>query len=570
MNANMSSAQAQKKNAQEFRRQLTVLHQAAIGVIQVRTKEPYRAVEAMRDFAFAENLDFKLWTVLQGWQSFDKTKPTDEPTIDSTVEPLQALKKITAMDMPPAQRANNAFPERGVYVMMHPHKMLTQHLGMVQIIKEYSKTFCTHYRRLVIVTPFSYQLPEELQDDVIILDFDPPSFAELKESLQRFLSDIKEDKRPRYSDAELDKIVANGTGMTRTEFENAVSRATVAKRAQLPNVPVDELSKMIGDVKTEVVKRSEVLELMEPEPIENIGGLDNLKEWIGKRRTVFSQAARDFGIEPPKGIALIGPPGTGKSASAKAIASVLGLSMLKFDVGRVFQSLVGQSEARVREALKMVDAQSPCVLLIDEADKAFQVGSGGDSGVGQRVLGAILTWMQETKSPVFTVVTANRVENLPSEFLRRGRLDEVFSVTTPNETERLEIIKIHLRKRKQDFNRVSGLEEAVASSAGYVSAELEAAVKDGLIEAFTGGIPITGALIAQQLQYMVPLSEAFKAQFDAMATWAENNARPASRAEGETSQPKLRRRTPVVASAPVQTTGGRAMALDAPKSALDS
>jgi SpoVK/Ycf46/Vps4 family AAA+-type ATPase len=567
----MSNAQAQKKNAQEFRRQVTVLHQAAIGVIQVRTKEPYRAIEALRDFAFADNLDFRMWTILQGWQTFDKTKPTDEPSVDNVVEPLTALKKITAMDLPPGkQRSDNAFPERGIYVMMHPHKPLAQNIGMVQIIKEYAKTFSSNYRRLVLLTPFSYQLPEELQDDVIIVDFDPPSFAELKESLQRLLADIHDPKRPRYSDPELDKIVANGTGMTRFEFENAVSRALVSKRASLPAIPIDDMTKMVGDVKTEVVKRSEVLELMEPEPIANIGGLDNLKEWIGKRARVFSQAARDFGVEPPKGIALIGPPGTGKSASAKAIASVLSLPMLKFDVGRVFQSLVGQSEARVREALKMVDTMAPCVLLIDEADKAFQVGSGGDSGVGQRVLGAILTWMQETKAPVFTIVTANRVENLPSEFLRRGRLDEVFSVTTPNETERMEVIKIHLRKRKQDAAAITGLEEAVASSAGYVSAELEAAVKDALIEAFTGAQPITGALIAEQLQYMVPLSQAFSAQFQAMATWAEQNARPASRVEGETSQPKVRRRTQAPTAVPATTTGGRAMALDAPKNSLDS
>lgn len=910
MTRSMSEAQQRKRNAQEFRRTFTILHQAAIGVTQVRTKEPFRAIEALRDFAFADSMEFKLWTILQGWQTYDKQRPTDEPTADNLIEPLAALKAITGMG------GGEGFSDRGVYVMMHPHKPLAQHIGMVQCIKEYAKTFSSGYRRLVLLTPYTYTLPEELQDDVVILDFDPPSYAELKDIYDKLINDVPQARRPRYTEDEVDQIINNGAGMTKQEFENAVSRALVSRRAQLPNIPLAEFSGLVSEVKTEVVKRSEVLELMEPDDIRNIGGLDNLKAWITKRRSAFSQDARDFGVEPPKGIALIGPPGcqpagskvliadgtwknveevvegdvlmspqrdgtnipvpvvetlryenravyrvtttgrggersylcshnhilpmlvlnrpgphgerkrvtelaemsvddflsrgetfrqkarvfttpafdlpdadlpvhpyvlgallgdgnltellhrydaeegygnrlrffnadsaviarmeacgvvfssrrwdqghwaceiadgpvkdgmrrlglmgytsrdkfvpedymrgslnqrlellaglidtdgtfecfstksevlardvcdlihsiggvatyrartttcngrkfnsfrvsystaeheipctmdhkrrgprdidwknprntsfkveyvgedtvygftlgfgsqwyvtddwlvthnTGKTASGKAISSVLGIPMLKFDVGRVFQSLVGQSEERVRNALKLVDTMAPCVLLIDEVDKMFQVGSGGDSGVGQRVLGTMLTWMQETKSPVFLIVTANRTENLPSEFLRRGRLDEVFNVTVPNEVERLEIMKIHLRKRKQDPEAITGLEEAVERSNGYVSAEIEAAVKDAIIEAFTTNQPVTGALIAEQFQYMVPLSVAFKEQFDRMAEWAQNNARPASVAPGEEvgkAVPRVRQRSRI---APATAVAGRSLALD--------
>jgi SpoVK/Ycf46/Vps4 family AAA+-type ATPase len=294
---------------------------------------------------------------------------------------------------------------------------------------------------------------------------------------------------------------------------------------------------VIMRVKTEVVKRSEVLEMMEPGSIEDIGGLENLKAWVRKRAGCFGQAARDFGVEPPKGIALIGPPGTGKSLGAKAIASVLGIPALKFDVSRVFNSLVGSSEARVRSALKMVDMMAPCVLMIDEADKAFAGqaggGGGGDSGVGMRVLGAILTWMQETKAPVFMVVTANRTAGLPSEFLRKGRLDEIFSVTTPHEGERLDILKIHLRKRGQNPDTVEGLADVAAYSNDYVPAELEAGVKDAIIEAFSTGVPVTGALIKDQISYMTPLKIAFAEDFAAMEKWAKENARPASLEPGQ-------------------------------------
>lgn len=538
MSTNMTSEQASKKNAQEFRKQISTLHQAAIGVIQVRTKEPFRAIEAMRELAFGESMEFKLWTILQGWQTYNKDRPSDDPECDSVVDPLAALKAITGMG-----GTGTGFKEKGIYVMMHAHKMLTQHLGMIQCVKEYSKSFPVGQRRLILLTTFGYTLPEELQDDVVIIDFDPPSFAELKESFVRLIEGINPAKRPRFSSDEIDQIISNGAGMTQHEFENAVSRALVTKRALLPQLPVTDMSHLVGEVKTEVVKRSEVLELMEPDSIDNIGGLDELKDWIRKRARVFSQEARDFGVEPPKGIALIGPPGTGKTASAKAIASVLNLPLLKLDIGRVFQSLVGQSEQRVREATKMVDSMAPCVLMIDEADKAFQVGSGGDSGVGQRVLGTLLTWMQETKSPVFMVVTANRTENLPSEFLRRGRLDEIFNVTVPNEAERHEIIKIHLRKRKQNPAAIAEMAVAVERSNGYVSSEIEAAVKDALIEAYTTGVPVTGSLIKDQFEQMVPLSVAFKEQFDAMALWASNNARPASRdSSGKSPAPRVRQR----------------------------
>lgn len=561
----MTSAQALKKNADDFKRSFHTLHRAAIGVTQVRTKEPFRAIDALRDFAYTQKMEFKVWTILQGWQTGDRTNPDRDPAVDNVIDPLAALKAITAMGGP----ANaEGFPNPGLYVMMHPHKQLSQHLGMVQIVKEYAKTFAGSKQRLVLLTPFGYTLPEELQDDVVILDFEPPSFAELRETYDRLAEDMPPDRRMKFNAAAIEGIISTGAGMTKQEFENAVSRAIITHAGALPNVQPDAFKGVVAKVKTEVIKRSEVLELMEPVPMDRIGGLDNLKDWVGKRAHCFSQDARDFGVDAPKGIALIGPPGTGKSAASKAISSVLGIPLLKLDVGRLFAGIVGASEARVREALRMVDSMAPCVLFIDEVDKAFNTNnSGGDSGVGTRILGTLLTWMQETQSPVFMIVTANRTENLPSEFLRRGRLDEVFSVTVPNEAERLEITKIHLRTRKQDVDSIPDLEAAVVASAGYVAAELEAAVKDAILEAFVRKQPVTGALIAQQLSYMQPLSVAFADQFARMAEWAENNARPASVAEGEavgagTPRQRQRVRVPSTAAVVEPKVGGRGISLD--------
>jgi len=370
------------------------------------------------------------------------------------------------------------------------------------------------------------------------------------------------DKRPKFTPEEKRKVMAAAAGMSQHEFETGFSRAVVTHRKKLPNVDAQLIIDEVMKAKIEVVKRSEVLEVMSGVDMSTVGGLENLKEWLTMRAACFSQDAIDFGIETPKGIALIGPPGTGKSLVGKATSSLLGLPLIKFDISRVFQSLVGQSEERVRAALKMLDAMAPCVVFLDEVDKAFQVGSGGDSGVSQRILGLILTHMQETPHPIFWVASANRVDNLPSEFLRRGRLDEVFSVSVPEADERLDIIKIHLKKRGKNPDDIDDLQAAVDKSNGYVPAELEAAVKDAIIEAYSKKVEITGELIGEQLANMKPLSEAFADQFNRMTEWADNNARPASKSK-EKAQAAVRARTRPSTAAGVKTGGRAGMNLDA-------
>jgi SpoVK/Ycf46/Vps4 family AAA+-type ATPase len=222
---------------------------------------------------------------------------------------------------------------------------------------------------------------------------------------------------------------------------------------------------------------------------------------------------------------------TGKSLCAKAIAGVLGLPLIKFDVGRVFGSLVGQSEERVRSALKQLEACAPVTVLLDEVDKGLGGAhtSGGDSGVSKRVLGTILTHMQESGAPIYWVFSANRTDGLPPELLRKGRLDEVFCVTVPSSREREQIFDIHLRKRKQDPSKIKCLDKAVEFSEGYVGSEIEAAVAEAVNQAFhTGAKAVTVHDIIQQLNVMKPISVAFKDDFDAMAKWAQNNARMSS------------------------------------------
>jgi SpoVK/Ycf46/Vps4 family AAA+-type ATPase len=248
-------------------------------------------------------------------------------------------------------------------------------------------------------------------------------------------------------------------------------------------------------------------------------------------------------VDNPKGCGLIGPPGTGKSAAAKAVGAALQIPIIRFDVSRVFGSLVGESEARVTSALNMIDAMAPCVAFVDEVDKAFDMSSGGgDGGTGKRVLGKVLTHMQESDKPIFWIVTANRTSGLPPELLRKGRLDEIWSVTVPSEEERTAIFDIHLRKRNQSWDEIGDKQAVLDASNGYVGAEIEASVKEAVLELYLDDGAEIGELLVAALGNMKPLSEAFGEQFAQMAEWAENNARASSSTGGH-----RRRRVPAPA-----------------------
>lgn len=547
----MTNAQRSAANAAEFRRKFGILHKASCAVTLCRTKEPFRAIEALKSFAFGEtDFGFKYWTVLGGWHTPNKLQPEEPPENDNNADLLGAM------------RAVNDFGN-GLYVVFYPHHWIGKVPPLTQIIKDYARALPETRKRVMLLCPPGFTLPVELQDDVTIIDFELPAFSEVREVYSRTMEALPPAKRPKFTTDDIDRIIAAGSGMTAHEFEAALTRALVTHRELLPRLPIDTITDEVMAVKVEAVKRTEVLEVLPVENMDSVGGLANLKRWVAQRKKCFSQEAADFGIDPLKGVLLAGPPGTGKSLISKAIAYTLGLPLIKFDVSRVFASLVGQSEERVDQALKMAEAMAPCVLFLDEIDKALG-GShegGGDSGVSKRVLGKILTWLQENDKPVFCVFSANRVESLPTELIRRGRLDEIFSVSVPNASERREVLAIHLKKRRQDPVKID-LTAAVDASEGYVPAEIEAAVKDAIIESFDHGLPVTGESIAAQLRLMTPLSVAFASQFEAMREWAERNARPANGNEEDevarlTPRARPRQRTAIAA-----TGAARAMDLD--------
>ena len=933
-----------------FVREFGVLVRAGVGVVMVHTREPHRTHDVLREYAFSVQKSFKVWDAVYGWRHYPDN-PAEKITVDKILDVYAAMKRIADLDNNGEAEWSGDDDNGGVFVMHYPHWTMGKHPGIIQCLKHYVRAFATTKQRLVLLVPEGFTPPLELQNDITIMDFPLPSPGELREALVKIIGDGLADgySGDVFAEEEVDTLVSNAQGMTKLESENAFSEAIITNADTWPDTPFVDFNRVLLECKTDVVKRSEVLELMEAANFDEVGGLDLFKEYVSQRTRAFTEEAREFGVDVPKGVMLIGPPGclygttrmrykrgqrnsgqeitleslyrkfngigagkpwdttlptllqsfdvetgrvvynrvvdvtcsgikklyhlhteggrslvltgnhpvltsrrgyvpaseltvedglvvrgsmlpragsvrqgrmkrvvvegllyypsgwsktitepttgkeyhyqrqhrarlvveahinrmsypelvrrlredptwcrgmevirsgfivhhldnnplndtltnlcvmpkaehdalhtdeynfnteyttldtvrsvvacgsgntydvqmedplnnfstadgilvhnTGKSLCAKAVSSALGLPLIKFDVSRVFGSLVGQSEERVRAALSQLDAMAPCVsgdtqitvgmfgqtmtakelhiayakpksiptvdergklkttlllgtlcrgakktliitdeegntitvthnhkllvlggdgvtvwkqaadlevggglvraeeikttkivsiedgpvtevydlccgeeahtyvsngfvshncvALIDEVDKGLGGAqhSGGDSGVSRRVLGNILTHMQESTAPVYWMFTANRAESLDPALIRKGRLDEVFCMTLPNIVERMEIMRIHLLKRKQDPKKIKDLAKAIKESKGYVGSEIEAAVAEAVNQAFHSKGKVTGKLISEQLGFMKPISEAFKEDFDAMMEWAENNAR---------------------------------------------
>jgi ATP-dependent 26S proteasome regulatory subunit len=312
------------------------------------------------------------------------------------------------------------------------------------------------------------------------------------------------------------------SGLSVTEAENALSLSYIETKNFVPSVIYRE--------KVAAVKRSGLLDLIDTEKmsLDSVGGLDELKKWILKRKNAFSEKATQFKLPTPKGILLVGIPGSGKSLSAKAIGSALGVPTLRLDIGSLFNSLVGESERRCRDALALAQALSPCVLWIDEVEKGLSGSSGtgsSDGGTTKRVFGTILSWLQEQKG-VFLVATANDVSSLPPEFYRKGRFDEIFALDLPNDTDRKAIFNVVCKKYNR---RLTSFDTTVIEKMeGFTGSEIEAVFIEALYMAFDASREVTSQDIVDCCKNITPLSVMAKEKMDIIHNWAKNNARNAS------------------------------------------
>jgi len=268
----------------------------------------------------------------------------------------------------------------------------------------------------------------------------------------------------------------------------------------------------------------------------SVGGLDSLKSWLLKRSVAFSDRAREYGLPAPKGVLLLGVQGCGKSLMAKTVSNIWNRPLLRFDVGRVFGSLVGSSEQNIRRAIQVAESVAPVVFWIDEIDKAFRgsrgSGASTDAGTSARVFSTFLTWMSEKKSPVFVIATANDISALPPELLRKGRFDEIFFVDLPTWAERQDVFRVHLAKRKMDPAKFE-LEALGKAAEGYSGAEIEEAIISSMFDAFYEKQELTSERLQNSLRQTVPLSRTMKEDIDALRQWAAGRAHPATSPDAE-------------------------------------
>lgn len=529
---------------EKYIQKLDDMFASAVSVVFTPSREPRRTVEAVKAMGARDNVPVFVWNDVYGWKVFTGQDRTVGVPVDAD-SPVgnfyQALRRILGFKI--GENTSNAssrfdYEKGAAYIVMEG---TSPHLGLLPmtttLLKDYAYSFPETLMSLVLITSESYAIPEELAHDILVVDFDLPTKTDLRHAWESTVANQHESKNLPIPETyipgdSVDALVNAASGMTILEAETAYSRAFTLNDRLFPDIPVENLLAQVHRSKEDIVKKSQTLEMVNPIPVDSIGGLELLKDWFITRSVCFSEEARKAKVDAPKGVALIGPPGTGKSVCSKAVASILNLPLVRVDLGRLFGSLVGQTEARTRTMLKELEAMAPCIVWVDEVDKAgLSSGANGDSGVSSRLLGSLLTHMSENESGLFWIFTANRTENLPSEFLRKGRLDEVFSVLPPTWAERRQIFDIHLSKRGINIDDIADFDQVLTESRGFVSAEIEAACKEAKVLSFYRNVPVTSSLLRSTLKGIIPISEAYKDQFDAMTEWAQNNARPSSEQE---------------------------------------
>lgn len=384
-------------------------------------------------------------------------------------------------------------------------------------------------RKSVVITTPSAKVPEELKDEAVLMPLGPPSAADLEVVLDRLTR--TPGVRVELSPQGREKLIQAALGLTAAQAQRAFAKAIVAD-----GVLDDRDIGLVAEEKRQVIRESEALEFFPAtKAVADVGGLEALKSWLRLRERAFTREAREYGLPAPKGIALIGIPGTGKSLVAKMIGGLWRLPLFRLDAGALFGSFVGESEERTRRALRLAEAAAPALLWIDEVEKALAHG-GLDSGTSTRVFGSILTWMQEKTAPVFVVVTANSIAYLPPELLRKGRFDEIFFLDLPTPAERREILAVHLRARRRSPDGFE-LERLARESEGYTGAELEQAIIDAMYVAFGVGREFTTEDVSLSLQKQVPLSVSQRETIGALRAWlSEGRALSATSGRRDSNQ----------------------------------
>lgn len=493
--------------------ELNILLQAQYPLIYLVTSEEERAEQAISILAQTKPLKrLYLWTVTHGIVEYGQPRSV---TQHNTVSPEAAIEWVMRQREP------------GIFVFKDLHPFIDSP-AVTRWLRDAIASFKGTQKAIVLMSPVQ-NIPIELEKEVVVIDFPLPNMTELNQVLTTQLDQIR---TRRITTETREKLLKAALGLTRDEAEKVYRKAQVTA-GRLTEEEVD----IVLSEKKQLIRRNGILEYIEEdETIDSVGGLEELKHWLRQRSNAFTERAREYGLPQPKGMLILGVPGCGKSLIAKTTSRLWGLPLLRLDMGRVYDgSMVGRSEANLRNALKTAESISPAILFIDEMDKAFAGTTGSadsDGGTSSRIFGSFLTWMQEKTSPVFVMATANRVERLPGEFLRKGRFDEIFFVDLPTAEERKEIFRIHLTKRRRDIERFD-LDQLASVCDGFSGAEIEQGLVAAMYEAFAQDREFTQLDIIAASRATLPLSKTMTEQVTALRDWARQRARPAASSVAE-------------------------------------
>ena len=458
-------------------------------------------VQEMKAYKSAEYNVYS-WDMLQGIKKYTiSNEGIPEVSLVETEEPLDELSILNW--------ATNKMNEHSILVLKDYHKF-TKAIPINRGLRNIVPLFRSCSKTLIILSP-TVEIPLELEKEITVVQYPLPDMNELRIVLKAVCT----DNDIGYPTDDL-QLLRSALGMTAFEAENAFAYSLTSTKGKLDQA-------IIQQKKADVVKKTGMLEVIETNvSLDDVGGLDNLKVWLKNRAGCFTEEARKFGIKPPKGLLLIGTPGTGKSLTAKAVAASWNRPLLRLDMGKIFGSLVGESEANLRKCLHIAEATSPNLIWVDELEKAFAGVKGGsnDGGVTKRVFGNFLTWLSEKTSDVFIIATANEVESLPAALLRGGRFDAIFWVDLPDEAQRIEILKIHLKKVGHTIEEEPLVWLAKASD-GYSGAEIEVWIQESLVKAHATGSKLTAKIMQEVLPEITPISKLMSQEIESSRKWAE-------------------------------------------------
>jgi hypothetical protein len=499
-----------------FPTEIETLIRARYPILYVITSEEMRVQEVLLDIAARRQKKVFEWTYSSGIVPAGASIQSQKGRNPATKEPLAALDLVIDQIEP------------AIFLFKDFHPFLTRNnFAVIRRLKDIA-LHLRNSRKTIVLISAVMEIPAELDKEITVINFPPPAKEDLAVLLDTAIQDLRESQQVQIElDADgRDRLLQAALGLTLGEAENVFAKIIVKNQC----LSAGHVNEVFAE-KQQIIRKSGLLEYYAAEEdFASVGGLGVLKDWLNKRAVAFTAEAQAFGLPPPKGVLLLGVQGCGKSLCAKAVSRLWQLPLLRFDMGRMFGSLVGSSEENVRRAIAVAESIAPAVLWVDEIDKAFtgsQSSGVADGGTTARVFGTFLTWLSEKSAPVFVVATANDVSQLPPELLRKGRLDEIFYVDLPLDEERAEIFRIHLAKRNRNSEEFD-LPALVAASQEFSGAEIEEAIISALYDAFYAKQELATTHVFTALSQTVPLARTMAEKVTEQRNWAIGRARNAS------------------------------------------